>query len=99
VAATWVPEASLCRSEFVWAALDCPGAYACDAVGRGDALLGRLAARVERLPKPGERCTVLGWPLGEEGRKLYAGTALFVEEGDVIVVARATWIIPRSVGP
>ena len=24
----------------------------------------------------GERCVVIGWPLGEEGRKLYAGTAL-----------------------
>ena len=96
VAATWAPDASLCRPELVWAALDCPGAYACDAAGRGDALLGRLAARIERVPRPGERCVVVGWPLGEEGRKLFAGTALFGEADDVIGVARATWIVPRA---
>jgi hypothetical protein len=96
VAATWVPDATLCRPEFVWAALDCPGAYACDALGRGDALLGRLSAHVERVPEPGERCVVVGWSLGEEGRKLYAGTALLGEGGDVVGVARATWILPRS---
>lgn len=96
VAATWVPTADLCRPEFVWAALDCPGAYACEAVGRGDALLGRLAAHVERVPEAGERCVVVGWPLGEDGRKLYAGTALLGERGDVIGVAKATWILPRA---
>jgi hypothetical protein len=96
VAATWQPDASLCRPEFVWAALDCPGAYACEAIGRGAAVLGRLAARVERVPHPGERCVVVGWPLGEDGRKLFAGTVLFGEDEDVIGVARAVWIAPRD---
>ncbi len=96
VAATWVPREEAISSEFVWAALDCPGAYAVHFGVRGYPVLGRLTARVEHLPQPGERCVVLGWPLGEEGRKLYAGTALFGEDGRVLGSARATWILPKA---
>jgi hypothetical protein len=95
VAATWIPGDDVVSSEFVWAALDCPGAYAVQSGARGDPVLGRLAARVEHLPHPGERCVLIGWPLGEDGRKLYAGTALFGEDGRLRGSARATWIIPR----
>ena len=95
-AATWVPGSDLISSEFVWAALDCPGAYALHFGQRGNPVLGRLAAQIEHLPHAGERCVVLGWPLGEDGRKLYAGTALFGEDGRTLGAARATWIIPRS---
>ena len=38
---------------------------------------------------------VVGWPLGEDGRKLYAGTALFTADGELLARARATWIRPR----
>ena len=95
VAATWIPRENAISSEFVWAALDCPGAYAVHFGERGTPVLGRLTARVEHLPHPGERCVVMGWPLGEDGRKLYAGTALYGEDGRVLGSARATWIIPR----
>jgi hypothetical protein len=95
VAATWTPTEDVISSEFVWAALDCPGAYAVHFGVRGNPVLGRLTARVEHLPHPGERCVVMGWPLGEEGRKLYAGTVLFGEDDRVLGSARATWIIPR----
>ena len=95
VAATWTPQADHVAQEFVWAALDCPGAYAVHGGERGVPVLGRLAARIDHLPHAGERCVVLGWPLGDEGRKLYAGTALYGEDGRVIGAARATWIIPR----
>jgi hypothetical protein len=78
-----------------WAAVDCPGAYAVGAEGRGEIVLGRMAARVARVPDAGERCVVAAWPLGEEGRKLYAGTALFSEEGELLTLARQTWIEPR----
>jgi hypothetical protein len=96
VAATWTPRAEHVAPEFVWAALDCPGAYAVEGGERGMPVLGRLAARVEHLPHPGERCVVLGWPLGEDGRKLYAGTALFGEDGRVLGAGRATWITPEA---
>ena len=94
VAAPWIPGDDTVGEEFVWAALDCPGAYATGAMGRGVVVLGRLAARVERVPRAGERCVVVGWPLGAEGRKHEAGTALY--SGDELVgVARAVWIEPR----
>ena len=58
-------------------------------------VLGRLAAKVKHLPHAGEPCVAMAWPLGDEGRKLYAGTALFGEDGRVLGLARATWIAPR----
>ena len=95
VAATWTPSAEHVAPEFVWASLDCPGAYAVHGGERGMPVLGRLTARVEHLPHAGEPCVVMAWPLGEDGRKLYAGTALFGEDGRVLGAARATWISPR----
>ena len=81
--------------EFVWAAVDCPGAYAVGAEGRGDVVLGRMTARVDRAPDAGEQLVVAAWPLGEDGRKLYAGTALFTPDGEVLAIARQVWIVPR----
>jgi hypothetical protein len=94
VAAPWVPsEASV---PVVWAAIDCSGAYALSAQGRGETVLGRMAARIERLPAAGERCIVVGWSRGEDGRKLHAGTALWTAEGELLALARQTWIAPRE---
>jgi len=92
-AAPWtVREAS---PELVWAAIDCPGAYAVGAAGRGDLVLGRMTARVLRLPQVGDRCVVVSWPIREEGRKLFAGTALFAGDGELLAGARQVWIAPR----
>jgi len=96
VAAPWIVEADTVGPEFVWAALDCPGAYATGVVGRGVVVLGRLAARVDRVPEAGERCVVVGWPLGSDDRKHGAGTALFAESGGLLAVGRAVWIEPRG---
>ncbi len=73
----------------MWASIDCPGAYAVGEVGRGEPVLGRMTARVVRLPDEGEPCVVVGWPLGGEGRKLHAGTALYGRAGDVVATGRA----------
>ena len=94
VAAPWV--AKEVSAEVVWAAIDCPGAFGGGYTTRGETLLGKMAARIERLPREGERCVALGFGLGEDGRKLYAGTALLGEAGDVLAVARQTWIAPKS---
>ena len=91
-AATWSP--TEVSSELVWAALDCPGAIAVGFPERGETLLGRFAVTIDELPAPVERCVVLAWPLGEEGRKLYAATALFGDGGRLLAKARATWIAP-----
>jgi hypothetical protein len=84
------------RPELVWAAIDCPGAFAVGAEGRGDIVLGRMTARVESVPEAGEQCVVTSWPLGEDGRKLFAGTALFDSAGRLVALARQTWIQPRG---
>jgi hypothetical protein len=92
-AAPWVVTES--RSEVVWAAIDCPGAYAIGAEGRGEVVLGRMTVRVARVPDVGEACVVVAWPLGEDGRKLFAGTALFAADGELLALARQVWIVPR----
>jgi hypothetical protein len=92
VACPWTP--TEVTPELVWAALDCPGAIAVGYPDRGETLLGRFAVEIDALPRVGERYVVVGWPLGEEGRKLYAGTALFGEDGRQLASARATWILP-----
>ncbi|WP_338129085.1 hypothetical protein [Bradyrhizobium yuanmingense] len=104
-AASWVPHGSLAGEdgyvapEFVWAALDCPTGY-CSVGARhlglnGDetVLLGRMAARIERRPRPGDRCAVVAWPTGREGRKLFAESALLDAEQEVLATARATWLL------
>jgi hypothetical protein len=85
-------------AELVWAAIDCPGAYAVGTEGRGEVVLGRMTARVSRVPAAGEQCVVASWPLGEDGRKLLAGTALFAEDGELLALARQTWIVPGPSG-
>lgn len=94
VAAAWVP--SEVTTPMVWAAIDCSGAYAVGEPGRGEPLLARMTGRVDRLPADGERCVVVGWSLGEDGRKLHAGTALVAADGEVLAVSRQLWIVPRS---
>jgi hypothetical protein len=92
-AAPW--EVREAAPEIVWSAIDCSGAYAVGSAGRGDVVLGRMTARVDHLPHAGDRCVVAAWPLGEDGRKLYAGTALFSEGGELLALAQQTWIQPK----
>jgi hypothetical protein len=94
VATTWV--AHDVTPEIVWASIDCPGAYATGDPGRGETVLGRMTAQINRVPGEGEPCVVVGWPLGEDGRRLYAGTALYGERGDVLALARQVWITPAA---
>jgi hypothetical protein len=94
VAAPWVARDP--SVPVVWAAIDCSGAYAIGSDGRGETVLGRMAARIDRLPRADERCVVVGWPRGEDGRKLHAGTALFTADGELLAVARQIWIAPRD---
>jgi hypothetical protein len=94
LAAPWVARDP--SREVVWAAIDCPGAYAVGVAGRGEIVLGRMTARVLRVPEPGERCVATAWPVAEDGRKLFAGTALFAEDGELLALASQVWIEPRA---
>ena len=104
VACIWVPDTSLTKDdervpeEFLWAALDCPGAFAVMPVPAGRALvLGEFCVRIDQHIAVGEECIVIGWPLQIEGRKRLAGSALFTSAGTLVAVGRATWIeVPAS---
>lgn len=101
-AAPWTPDPSLAaadgkvRPEIVWAALDCPsGIAAGESAGLPDgtiALLGRMTASVVARPRPGQECRVVAWPLGRDGRKLAAATALLGPDGAVLATARTLWL-------
>ena len=97
----WTPheslgdEQGLVRPEFLWAALDCPGAFSLRMSDRL-CLLGALAADVRRRPKVGERLVVMGWPTGSQGRKHGADSAVIDADGAPIAIAHALWIEIRD---
>lgn len=104
LAASWTPDPNLAAEdglvapEFLWSALDCPTGFACNCDPQGGTfdttplLLGRMSARIEARPRPGERCIITAWPTGRDGRKRTAEAALHDEVGTLLAVARATWI-------
>jgi hypothetical protein len=98
VAAAWQPDPSFgdadgwLPAEYIWTALDCPGQGAFLAAGIRTGLLGRMVARIERPVSASERNIVIGWRLGIEGRKHYAGTAIYNARGELCASAKATWI-------
>ena len=97
VAAAWVPDATLADNsgyvalEYIWAALDCPGAFAFPEPEEGALLLGELAVDIRGRVAVGEKCVVTGWETGRQGRKHFTGTALFGASGSCRGVAQATW--------
>ena len=96
-AAPWIPDASLAgedgavRSEYLWAALDCPGAHSFAYRKANAVVLGELAVRLLGSVEPGERCVVAGWEIEAAGRKHFTGTALYGESGECRGVGRAIW--------
>lgn len=93
VAVDWTPADD--DPVMVWAALDCTGGWSADLPGR-PMVLGRMACRIHAVPTPGEPHVVQGVQLGVDGRKVLTGSALYTEQGQVIAVARATWITVAS---
>jgi hypothetical protein len=99
---SWTPSPDLAdgdgmiRSEFVWAALDCSGGIGSFGPDLGHAsapfVLGRLAVTIVAPVRAGDPHAVLGWRIGLDGRKLGAGSAIFTETGELVGLARATWI-------
>ena len=97
-ASPWNPSADLRAEqecvlpEVVWSALDCPGYFACMSENIRPALLGELHASLLEPVPGGEPLLVCAWPLGEDGRKLFAGTAVANASGKILAKARSTWI-------
>ncbi|MFK7978737.1 MAG: hypothetical protein AB8G86_02035 [Saprospiraceae bacterium] len=97
VAAPWIPYPSLgdenqeVKTEFIWAALDCPGAWAIQDAEQFY-LLGRMATKIVQPIIVGEKYVIMGWVIASEGRKTWTGTAIYDEEGKVCAYAKGTWI-------
>ena len=96
VASPWIPHESLAddtgyvRREFLWASLDCPGAFA--VIGELPVVLGKLTADITGAVRPGQRCVAIGWKIASQGRKNIAGTAVFSDDGELLGKAEAVWI-------
>jgi hypothetical protein len=103
VAAPWIPDGvdtddeGAVRPEFLWAVLDCTGTWATMVhLGLRLAPLGRQATRIISAPRRNQSCVAVGWPIDRDGRKGYAGAAIFSEGGDLLAYSRVTCIEPRS---
>jgi hypothetical protein len=99
VATPWTPSADLAvdglvRPRFMYAALDCPSYFAFWLEDQAllTAVLGRFTTRVRRLARVGERCVVMAWQLQRDGRKHFSASAVTTADGELLAVARATWI-------
>lgn len=96
-ACTWtVAEDVAGRPEFVWAALDCPGAWAAP-TDEVRMLLGTMTAQVDATPEPGERCVVMGRLVGSKGRKYFTETSAYGEDERRIGRATSVWIAVPNV--
>jgi hypothetical protein len=95
VASPWIPSPDLADAagriapEFLWAALDCPGAFAID---KEPILLGRMSARIIDRPRADRPIIAIAWTKGHDRRKHFAGTALFSDSGDLLAFSEQTWI-------
>jgi hypothetical protein len=98
VACPWKPAAELAdeqglvRTEFAWAALDCPGAWAWLEQLDRPLVLGRLTVSIDAPIEAGRPHIVGGWRLGRDGRKHDSGTVIWRADGTVCARGRATWI-------
>ena len=84
--------------ETTWTALDCSAGFAWMrrlAVGT-PIITARMTAVIDRPLQAGQRYTVIGWPIAQEGRKLHAGTAIFDATGKVQARSRQLWLIQRA---
>jgi hypothetical protein len=96
VASTWVPEFSIAEeggqipAAMVWAALDCPGGWSADLVGR-PMVLGRITGSVDAVPGVGDRCVVLGQFRERVGRKTFTSSTVYDDDGRILGRAESIW--------
>lgn len=104
-ACTWVPEGDVDTAQ-TWASVDCPGGWSVDLVGR-PMVLGSLTVAVQRVPRSGEVCVVVGAARGTQGRKTSTAATLwsFGADGSAepqqLATAEHVWVAvdPATFGP
>jgi hypothetical protein len=105
-AAPWIPDASLAADggplpkEFVWAALDCPGAFSFPQPEGRIVLLGEMQMQAFGSVSVGERCVLASWEIEAQGRKHFTGSALYGESGECRGAALGVWFeVDASAAP
>ena len=108
VASPWIPRSDAAdgsgsvREEMIWAVLDCPtyfALYVDDDAGMPPAFLARMQAEIHGSLQVGEAYVVAAWPIGRDGRKLRAGSAVFDADGAVLASAQVLLIEARPAPP
>ena len=83
-------------SEFVWAALDCPGYFAAFGVDLELAFLARQQSELLAPIHAGVEYVAVGRPLGRDRRKGFAATAILDSRGAVLAHSDQLLIAPRE---
>lgn len=103
LASPWSPDASLATpaaaapgesaripEAVVWAALDCPSGWA--VADNRTVVLGTMTAHLARPVEAGAPYVVTAWPVGVQGRRRLACSALHTADGQLVAWSRQTWI-------
>ncbi|HPU29101.1 MAG TPA: hypothetical protein PLM71_02130 [Syntrophorhabdaceae bacterium] len=96
----WIPDASLASksnskyvsTEFIWAILDCPGAFTFPEPVGEVILLGELQAEILKSVSIGERCVIVAREITHKGRKHHTVTALYGESGACCAIGIGTFL-------
>jgi hypothetical protein len=92
----WADDSGNLPSEFLWTALDCPGQFAYRAQGVITGMLGRITAKIHQPAKAGDAFLITAWPIRVEGKKHFAGSAMFDASGKLVAEATTLWIGTRD---
>lgn len=95
----WADSDGNIPDEFVWTALDCPGQFAFMAGGIVTGLLGRITGKLYHKVSAGEEYLVTGWRIAVEGKKHFAGTAIFDRDNRLLGAAKSVWIGTQPSNP
>ena len=92
----WGLSDGLIPAEYLWTAMDCPGQFAYMDKGIRTGMLGRITAEVFERPKAGDELLVTAWTIQIEGKKHFAGAAIFDQQGNLFSKAKTVWIGRRE---
>lgn len=83
--------------EYVWSALDCPGAWASIAFDplRGNQATVEMTCSLLRDVQVGDDHIVVGWLIDSVDGRRHVGSAMFTAEGELCASSTSTWVALR----
>lgn len=88
----WADPDGFLPDAFLWTALDCPGQFAFMAADIITGMLGRMTGQIKHRAQAGKEYLVTGWRVNIEGKKHFAGTAIFDRDENLLAAAKSVWI-------